>query len=116
MKYFVMSVVMAAIVMMGGPNKLMPIGMHCAMMIPGVIAQGTQLPPAGNPGHEEPIPGANCVHDDKDPAHNCACHRECKQNTDGEGNPASGGYVQEDPMCRVYCYKDHCHCPIHNCE
>jgi hypothetical protein len=24
--------------------------------------------------------------------------------------------VQEDPKCRVYCYKDHCHCPVENCE
>jgi hypothetical protein len=24
--------------------------------------------------------------------------------------------VQEDPKCRVYCFKDHCHCPVENCE
>jgi hypothetical protein len=24
--------------------------------------------------------------------------------------------VQEDPKCRVYCFKDHCHCPVNNCD
>jgi hypothetical protein len=24
--------------------------------------------------------------------------------------------VQEDPKCRVYCFKDHCHCPVENCD
>ena len=83
---------------------------HC------LLAQSTELPDAGNPGHQEPAPGANCVHNAKDAAHNCACHRECKQNTDEEGNPVQGAYVQEDPKCRVYCYKDHCHCPVENCD
>lgn len=30
--------------------------------------------------------------------HVCACHKPCEE---GEG---------EDPMCRVFCRKDHCHC------
>jgi hypothetical protein len=56
------------------------------------------------------------VHNASDAAHNCACHRECKQNTDDDGNPAEGVFVQEDPKCRVYCFKDHCHCPVENCD
>jgi hypothetical protein len=24
--------------------------------------------------------------------------------------------VQEDAKCRVYCFKDHCHCPVENCD
>ncbi len=87
---------------------------HCLVSL---HAQGTTVPPEGNPGHEEPAPGANCKHDATDPEHNCACHRECKQNTDpNTGQPIQGATVQEDAKCRVYCYKDHCHCPIENCE
>jgi hypothetical protein len=96
-----------------GPRSLSPlekVGPHC------LLAQSTELPGAGNPGHHEPAPGANCVHDANDAAHNCACHRECKQNTDDDGNPSEGAYVQEDPKCRVYCFKDHCHCPVNNCD
>jgi hypothetical protein len=92
--------------------RLEKIGPHCLTL----FAQDQQLPGPGNPGHNPPAPGATCVHNEKDPAHNCLCHRECKQNTDDDGNPTAGGYVQEDPKCRVYCYKDHCHCPIENCD
>jgi hypothetical protein len=62
----------------------------------------------------EPAPGANCTHDATDPAHNCACVRECKQEDKAEGPPDIR--IVEDPQCRVYCFKDHCHCPIHGCE
>lgn len=84
---------------------------QCALMM--AVAQ---VPEPGNPGHKQPPPGEHCDHVPNDPAHNCTCHRECKQNTDEEGNPAPGAYVQEDPKCRVYCFKDHCHCPVANCE
>ena len=100
--------VLLALSLLGSIGPLAP--SHCLM------AQGTTPPPASNPNHEEPGPGVTCVHDEKDPAHNCACHRECKQNTDEEGNPAQGGYLAEDSRCRVYCFKDHCHCPVHNCD
>src|SRR5689334_19143201 len=78
------------------------VGAHCLTL----FAQGRELPGQGNPGHHEPAPGENCVHDEKDPAHNCSCHRECKQNTDEDGNPSDGEYVKEDAKCRVYCFKD----------
>jgi hypothetical protein len=87
-------------------------GAHCLLL----YAQSEELPAPGNPGHERPAEGARCVHNEQDAAHNCSCHRECKQNTDEDGNPAQGAHVQEDPKCRVYCFKDHCHCPVDNCE
>lgn len=99
---------------MPGPRlvHLDRMGPHCLML----SAESATLPAPGNPGHQEPAPGDSCVHDAKDPAHNCTCHRECRQNTDDDGNPAPGAYVQEDPKCRVYCFKDHCHCPVENCD
>ena len=84
---------------------------HCALW-----AQDFPLPPDGNPGHVEPAPGAQCKHDARDPSHNCLCHRECRQALDDEGNVTTGQYVVEDPKCRVYCFKDHCACPIANCD
>ncbi|HUK35050.1 MAG TPA: hypothetical protein VLV86_14120 [Vicinamibacterales bacterium] len=87
-------------------------GPHCLML----YAQESELPAPGNPGHKEPAPGEHCVHDASDAAHNCACHRECKQNTDEDGNLVDGAHVQEDAKCRVYCFKDHCHCPVENCD
>ncbi|HET9832697.1 MAG TPA: hypothetical protein VFP91_13330 [Vicinamibacterales bacterium] len=96
----------------GHPASLGKIGPHCLIL----RAQNEELPAPGNPGHTEPGPGEHCVHAANDPAHNCSCHRECKQNTDDDGNPVPGGHVEEDPKCRVYCFKDHCHCPVSNCE
>jgi len=96
----------------GRPTPLEKIGAHCLLL----SAQTAELPGPGNPGHNEPAEGEHCVHDSKDAAHNCSCHRECKQNTDDDGNPAKGAFVQEDPKCRVYCFKDHCHCPVDNCD
>jgi len=84
---------------------------HCLLAMPAA-----QLPPEGNPDHVKPPEGEHCTHDSADPAHNCHCHRECKQNTDDEGNPAPGVNVQEDPKCRSWCFKDHCHCPVDNCD
>ncbi len=108
-----------ALVLMLGVGGIQPgrraaqsIGPHCLVL----RAQNAELPAPGNPGHTEPAPGEHCVHSASDPAHNCTCHRECKQNTDDDGNPVPGGHVQEDPKCRVYCFKDHCHCPVENCE
>ena len=97
------------------PGRFVPLekaGPHCNLL----YAQSAELPAPGNPGHQQPAPGESCVHNTNDPAHNCTCHRECKQNTDDDGNPAEGVFVQEDPKCRVYCFKDHCHCPVDNCD
>jgi hypothetical protein len=100
------------VILPGGFAPLEKAGAHCALL----YAQSGELPAPGNPGHQRPSPGESCVHNDGDPAHNCSCHRECKQNTDDDGNPTEGASVQEDPKCRVYCFKDHCHCPIENCD
>lgn len=93
--------------------------MKTALLLAALLALGAQapMPPPGNPGHQQPAPGQACKHDAKDPAHNCNCHRECKQNSDEDGNPAPGEYVQEDySKCRASCYQDHCHCPVHGCS
>lgn len=93
------------------PHTTSAIPSHC------LLAMNAQVPEPGNPGHHEPPPGEACKHDARDPAHNCACHRECKPDTDEDGNVINEQqHVVEDPMCRVYCFKDHCHCPIHNCD
>ncbi len=81
---------------------------HLACMMP-IRAQGIPSPPEGNPGHAEPAPGSNCVHNKDNPDHNCACHRTCEHRDDG------GIEVKEDPKCRSFCYRDHCSCPI-ECE
>ena len=106
-------VVSTGAILPGGLVPLEKAGPHCNVLL---RAQSQDLPAPGNPGHQQPAPGESCVHNASDPAHNCACHRECKQNTDDDGNPTEGAYVQEDPKCRVYCFKDHCHCPIENCD
>lgn len=35
-----------------------------------------------------------------DPAHVCTCDQQCEQNR------------AEDPTCRSWCYRDHCHCKV----
>lgn len=111
---FIYLMIMGA-VGVGTVNPKVSLSPHCDVMY---AAGGGQLEGPGNPGHKEPPPGESCVHNANDPAHNCACHRECKPDTDDEGNPTNppSMHVQEDAQCRVYCYKDHCHCPIHNCD
>ncbi len=89
---------------------------HLACLMPTVGAQGIPSPPDGNPNHEEPGPGVYCVHDMSKPDHNCTCHRECKPNTDTDGNPTQGQTVQEDPKCRSWCFLKSCACPTTNCE
>ena len=92
------------------PTKMDP---HCDMLRPKLLAQ------EGNPGHHEPPPGWNCSREAKDD-HKCACHRECKdfpggEDEDGNKFPPST-QVQEDANCKVYCFKNHCRCPVANCE
>lgn len=79
-----------------------------------LVAQQPPMPPPGNPGHQEPAPGQACLHDSRDPAHNCTCHRECQPSEDEDGHQTQT--VKEDAKCRSYCYHDHCHCPIANCD
>ncbi len=89
---------------------MMPVGM------PAVSAQSMPSPPEGNPNHEEPAPGTHCVHDNSDPAHNCACHRKCETNKDDNGNDTQGQHVVEDSKCRHWCFMKTCLCPTENCE
>lgn len=72
------------------------------------------MPPEGNPGHQEPAPGAFCAHNDPNPAHACSCQRECVPSEDADGKQTIE--VKEDAKCRAFCFKDHCHCPAKNCE
>ncbi len=96
------------------PLRITPLlGPHCVLAI-AIAAQ--QLPPEGNPGHVEPAPGQNCSRTTQ-ADHACACHRKCVEGTNQEGEADPKVIVvQEDPKCRVYCYKSHCACPIENCE
>lgn len=59
------------------------------------------------PEPAEPPPGWFCSREAKDPAHHCDCHRQ-----------ASGDdcqYPGHDQTCTVYCWEEHCHCPV-TCE
>ena len=71
------------------------------------LAQVPPMPPPGNPGHQEPPPGAFCQHPsvDPDPAHACECQKACQMNEDGSVT------IIEDRNCRAWCFKRHCHCP-----
>lgn len=65
------------------------------------------MPPSGNPGHEEPAPGAACHHpvdQVSDPSHDCHCERKCEMDDEGRTTTV------EDPKCRAFCYRSHCHC------
>jgi hypothetical protein len=68
-------------------------------------------PRPGNPEHQEPPKDFFCSNDAADEPHQCACHRECVDD-DGTGKP---GVSEDHAQCTTNCYKDHCHCRIHNC-
>ncbi len=102
---------LAAVVSLGlfaSVGQLYPTS-HLQCLMPMASAQGIPSPPEGNPGHGEPAPGSNCVHNAASPDHNCPCHRTC---TEEDGKAP---VVTEDPKCRSFCYKDHCACPT-NCQ
>ena len=65
-------------------------------------------------------PGQFCAHVEHGhtPQHPCACQRECQDNIelDEHGNPHATITVHEDPQCKQYCAKDHCHCPVKHCD
>ena len=73
-----------------------------------------QQPPIwGNPEHAEPPEGWHCQLDSPiapaEEGHACVCHehRECiKDEVTGKM------IVVEHESCRVWCYKDHCRCPV----
>ena len=92
-------------------RNVLPMGAHCNLLMAATALP--QLPEPGNPGHREPPPGEACQHGG-DPAHNCACHRECVPDEDEDGHQTVR--VQEDPKCRAFCFKDHCHCPVRGCD
>lgn len=118
MKFLLASLLSVSVILTPGSivlDNLGTMGAHCLMPRPQVMAQ------EGNPGHREPPPGWTCSQEQNTPAdHKCSCHRECKdaQNTDENGQATEGQHteVREDAKCRSFCYKDHCMCPVHNCE
>ena len=73
-----------------------------------LVAQEIPMPPPGNPDHIPPGPGQFCAHTGG-AAHECACQAKCVTSEDEQGNEVT--YRQEDPKCRSYCFKTHCHCP-----
>lgn len=66
---------------------------------------------------EPPVfpPGQFCAHAEhgQNPAHPCACQRECVPSTDEDGHETVT--VREDAKCKQYCHADHCHCIPKNC-
>ena len=79
------------------------------MMFPRAVTILAMLLVPATQAQEPPNPPAYCINHDGNPAepnvppHACMCHQECVP-IEGE---RQGG---EDPMCKVYCQKDHCHC------
>lgn len=67
--------------------------------------QQTAMAQQGNPEHKEPPPGWYCSRDAQDAAKACACHRI-------DASPDCEGIPHEDAACKVYCFKQHCHCPV----
>jgi hypothetical protein len=86
---------------------------YIACMMPMAMAQSVPSPPEGNPNHEEPAPGANCVHNPEVPDHNCNCHKKCEPNPDGTN---SAVVIEDNVRCRSACFKSHCSCRAENCE
>jgi hypothetical protein len=66
----------------------------------------TALFAQGDPHEGQPDTCSN--HSSADAAHQCECWRATDCPTpDENGNPVARA---EDPKCKVYCRKDHCHC------
>lgn len=66
-----------------------------------VAVPGSSQEPTPDPHQGQPAYCVNHPLDEQHPmnqAHACMCAKPCEE----------GG--SEDPMCRVYCRKDHCHC------
>ncbi len=87
-----------------------------------LFAAGAQQHPAmpepGNPGHQEPAPGAMCVHAGPgvDAGSACACEPKCMDGHDPDGTPNGEVNRQEDnARCRAACHPKHCAC-VSNCE
>ena len=72
------------------------------------VAQQAPEPYPGQGQHLPPPPGWFCSHIDPNPAKRCACKRMV-HDEDCEGIPT------EEATCKVYCHKQHCHCPV-ECE
>ena len=69
-----------------------------SLLAPIAVVRAAPQEPTNKPDY--------CVnHDSPDPAHACTCHQMC----DPTDKDKQGG---EDPMCKNYCTKDHCHCKM----
>ncbi len=77
-------------------------------------AFGLQEPYPGQREHKEPPAEFFCQHQNADlsvpPAHVCECHRKCYLDTAGGEHE-----TPETSQCTVFCWKDHCHCPVEGC-
>jgi len=80
--------------------------MALALVTGAVAMQEIPAPPPGNPGHP-PLPNTVfCTShgSQNNAAHHCDCKRTCEERPDKTLQNV------EDPMCRVYCAPNHCHC------
>ncbi len=77
------------------------------------LVQQEPEPYPGQRGHAMPPDGWFCSHDSKEPAHKCQCKRMARP---APGDPCCDNVKDEDiiesDQCKVYCHKDHCHCPV----
>lgn len=107
-----MSILYVIALLIGTININQLIGELPQVRIPSIFTQVVE-PPELPPGEfcATPEHGSN-------PAHPCACQRHC-QDVPKDGEDANNGTVTtvvEDPQCKQYCHKEHCHCPVHNCD
>lgn len=107
---FIIGSVLSAVLFSSTIAALAP-ARFLACMLPTALAAGAQMPPAGNPNHDEPIPGQSCTHGG-DEGHNCECHRVCLPGKGENGR----NEIREDPQCRAYCFSKSCACPTPGCE
>ena len=83
-----------------------------ALMAVAVLAQ--QDPNRPFPNHEQPPEDWFCsrqnVNESVPAAHVCDCERMCRKDSDG------AEFTAEDPLCKVFCHKEHCHCEVTPCD
>lgn len=81
-----------------------------ALMVGALLAQGAQQPEPypGSRNHEDPPKGWFCTPKAVQVSHRCACKNMAKDPDD----PVCQSDTQEDPVCKVWCHKDHCMCQL----
>ena len=88
--------------------------MRLVLIVALALTLQTQDPNRPFPNHEQPPEDWFCSRQNMDQtvdaAHVCDCSRMCRK--DGDGTQ----FVAEDPLCKVYCHKDDCHCEVTPCD